>query len=32
VPVAFVLYGVLVAYAVLIGYELWLLQALSAIA
>lgn len=28
VPVAFVLYGVLVAYAVLIGYELWLLEAL----
>jgi hypothetical protein len=29
VPVAFVLYGVLFAYAVLIGYELWLLEALS---
>jgi ABC-type amino acid transport system permease subunit len=28
VPVALVLYSVLVAYAVLIGYELWLLQAL----
>jgi ABC-type amino acid transport system permease subunit len=29
VPVAFVLYGVLVGYAVLIGYELWMLETLS---
>ena len=29
VPVAFVLYAVLVAYAVLIGYELWMLETLS---
>jgi hypothetical protein len=29
VPVALVLYCVLVVYAVLIGYELWLLEALS---
>ncbi|HVY80426.1 MAG TPA: DUF5658 family protein [Steroidobacteraceae bacterium] len=29
VPVSFLLYAVLVAYAVLIGYELWMLEALS---
>jgi hypothetical protein len=29
VPVALILYGVLLVYAVLIGYEIWLFQALS---
>jgi hypothetical protein len=29
VPVAFILYGVLLLYAVLIGYEIWMLETLS---
>jgi hypothetical protein len=28
VPVAYILYGVLLAYAVLVGYEFWMLQLL----
>jgi len=30
IPVSFLLYGVLLAYATLVAYEFWLLEALSA--